>query len=55
MENIMMLPASYCVMNEEEMTYTTGGASAIQAIAAWVLGTSATGIGLVINAAIILL
>ena len=33
MENIMMLPASYCVMNEEEMTYTTGGASAIQAIA----------------------
>lgn len=36
MENIMMLPASYCVMNEEEMTYTTGGASAIQAIAAWV-------------------
>ena len=24
MENIMMLPASYCVMNEEEMTYTTG-------------------------------
>ena len=116
MENIMMLPASYCVMNEEEMTYTTGpyhlrnspGASAIQAIAAWVfppyawlagvtairdyrkknpntwtqdgldyfandmgksvsnflydlacaswvLGTSATGIGLVINAALILL
>ena len=108
MENIMMLPASYCVMNEEEMTYTTGGASAIQAIAAWVfppyawlagvtairdyrkknpdtwtqdgldyfandmgksvsnflydlacaswvLGTSATGIGLVINAAIILI
>mgnify|MGYP000668238287 CR=1 FL=1 len=106
MENIMMLPASYCVMNEEEMTYTTGGASAIQAIAdrsplcmlqasplsvitarrtlilglrmvwtisqmilgksvsnflydlacaSWVLGTSATGIGLVINAAIILL
>ena len=37
MENIMMLPASYCVMNEEEMTYTTGGASAIQAIAAWAL------------------
>ena len=25
MENIMMLPASYCVMNEEEMTYTAGG------------------------------
>ena len=28
MENIMMLPASYCVMNEEEMTYTAGGATA---------------------------
>ena len=24
MENIMMLPASYCVMNEEEMTYVLG-------------------------------
>ena len=29
MENIMMLPASYCVMNEEEMTYTTGGGSSL--------------------------
>ena len=108
MENKMKMPANYNVMNEEEMTYTTGGASAIQAIAAWVfphyawlagvtairdfrnknlntrtqdrlaslanamgksvsnflydlacaswvLGTSATGIGLVINAAIVLL
>ena len=27
MENIMMLPASYCVMNEEEITYTSGGAN----------------------------
>ena len=34
MENIMMLPASYCVMNEEEMTYTTGGANIVQAAAA---------------------
>ena len=25
MENIMMLPASYCVMNEEEMTYRCMG------------------------------
>ena len=30
MENIMMLPASYCVMNEEEMTYTSGGANIVQ-------------------------
>ena len=34
MENIMMLPASYCVMNEEEMTYTTGGASAMHGLRA---------------------
>ena len=33
MENIMMLPASYCVMNEEEMTYTQGG-SAFGAVSA---------------------
>ena len=37
MENIMMLPASYCVMNEEEMTYTTGGATMVQALCAWVV------------------
>ena len=48
MENIMMLPASYCVMNEEEMTYTTGGANIVQAAAAvfipvygWIAGISA--------------
>ena len=35
MENTMMLPASYCVMNEEEMTYTSGGATAVQAFCAW--------------------
>lgn len=47
MENIMMLPASYCVMNEEEMTYTTGGANIVQAAAAvfipiygWIAGVS---------------
>ena len=28
----MMMPASYNVMNEEEMTYTTGGATWTQAI-----------------------
>ena len=37
MENIMMLPASCCVMNEEEMTYTTGGATMTQALCAWVI------------------
>ena len=37
MENIMMLPASYCVMNEEEMTYTAGGATMVQALCAWVV------------------
>ena len=37
MENIMMLPASYCVMNEEEMTYTEGGATMVQAACAWFL------------------
>ena len=47
MENIMMLPASYCVMNEEEMTYTSGGAHIVQAAAAvfipiygWIAGVS---------------
>lgn len=47
MENIMMLPASYCVMNEEEMTYTSGGANIVQAAAAvfipiygWIAGVS---------------
>ena len=41
MENKMKMPATYNVMNEEEMTYTTGGASAIQAFAAWVFPPSA--------------
>ena len=39
MENIMMLPASYCVMNEEEMTYTQGGSA---------LGAAATVVGAVV-------
>lgn len=37
MENTMMLPASYCVMNEEDMTYTAGGATMAQALCAWVI------------------
>lgn len=36
MENIMM-PSNYLVLNEEEMTYTEGGATAVQAICAWVV------------------
>lgn len=27
MEAKMMMPANYCVMSEEEMTYTEGGAT----------------------------
>jgi len=34
MENMMKMPASYLVMNEEEMTYTEGGATAVQAVCA---------------------
>lgn len=37
MENTMMLPASYCVMNEEEMTYTSGGATVGQAVLACIV------------------
>lgn len=29
MENKMLMPANYSVMNEEEMTYTTGGAGEV--------------------------
>lgn len=103
----MMMPAYYNVLSTEEMTYTEGGASAVQAVAAlllppyawfsgvasireyrkknpdtwlsngldhfvndmgksttnflydfacasWVIATSATGVGFLINAAIIL-
>lgn len=35
MEAKMMMPANYCVMSEEEMTYTDGGATAVQAFCAW--------------------
>ena len=35
MEAKMMMPANYCVMSEEEMTYTEGGATAVQAFCAW--------------------
>lgn len=37
MEMTMRLPANYNVMSAEEMTYTEGGATALQAICAWVL------------------
>ena len=39
MENKMKMPANYNVMNEEEMTYTTGGFDPIGAIAS-VAGTA---------------
>ncbi len=35
---MMMLPAAYCVMTEEEMTYTEGGATMGQAICALFIG-----------------
>ena len=34
MEKTLMMPASYNVMNEQEMTYTQGGASAFEALVA---------------------
>ena len=37
MTNKLNLPASYAVMNEEEMTYTAGGATMVQALCAWVV------------------
>ena len=48
METTMMYPAAYCVMTEEEMTYTEGGANLLQAVCAvavpvygWLAGVSA--------------
>lgn len=38
----MMMPACYNVMNEEEMTYTEGGATTLQAICAVLLPGYAT-------------
>ena len=37
MEMTMHMPAVYTVMEQEEMTYTTGGATALQAVCAWFL------------------
>ena len=34
MENMIMMPACYNVMTEEEMTYTEGGANIVQGLAA---------------------
>lgn len=36
MENKMMMPACYNVMTEEEMTYTCGGATTLEAVCAWI-------------------
>ena len=38
MEKKLMLPANYNVMNEEEMTYTEGGATMGQALLAFFIG-----------------
>ena len=37
METTMMMPASYNVLSYDEMTYTEGGATMTQAIAAWLI------------------
>lgn len=37
MENKIMMPASYNVLSCEEMTYTEGGATMVQAACAWFL------------------
>ena len=37
MEKTLMMPAYYNVMSEEEMTYTEGGATTVEAICAWVV------------------
>lgn len=36
MENTMMMPAYYNVLNTEEMTYTSGGATMSEAILNWI-------------------
>ncbi len=47
MEKKMMMPANYNVMNEEEMTYTAGGATIPFAqIATGAFGIAATGISI---------
>ena len=37
MEMTVRMPASYNLMTEEEMTYTTGGATAVEALCAWIV------------------
>ena len=46
MENKIMMPASYNVLSCEEMTYTEGGATVGQALAAWFWPGYATVIGI---------
>lgn len=40
MENVLKMPTNYCVMTEEEMTYTEGGADAsmAEALLCWFVG-----------------
>lgn len=37
MENVLMMPAAYSVLDSNEMTYTDGGATMVEALCAWVL------------------
>lgn len=49
MEKKIMMPANYNVMNEEEMTYTQGGAAVDAGLAAYTLVFSAYGIVSLVN------
>ena len=37
MEMTVRMPANYIILNQDEMTYTSGGATAVQALCAWFL------------------
>lgn len=37
MENTIMLPAAYAVLDTNEMTYTDGGATMVEALCSWVI------------------
>ena len=52
MEKKLMLPANYNVMNEEEMTYTEGGANLLQAVCAVAGFTAPFAVGWTIGAVI---
>ena len=52
MENKMMMPASYNVLSNEEMTYTEGGAGEEAIVTAWAAYGTGYAIGAFVGAAI---